>query len=90
MPAVRTITRAVGNRVSVRVPEDYGACSLEVIILPLSDSDAGQWEAFHIEDGDGKARANKELMELAGSWTTDPETEKALADMRTIDWEMWK
>ena len=33
---------------------------------------------------------NAELAELAGTWVADPECEKALAEMRTIDAEMWK
>ena len=37
MPAVRTITRAVNNAVSVQVPEEYSAYSLEVIVLPILD-----------------------------------------------------
>ena len=33
---------------------------------------------------------NAELAKLAGTWVSDPECEKALEEMRTIDEEMWK
>ena len=33
---------------------------------------------------------NAELANLAGTWVDDPECDKALAEMRTIDEEMWK
>ena len=32
---------------------------------------------------------NSELAKLAGTWVEDPECDKALAEMRTIDKEMW-
>ena len=34
--------------------------------------------------------ANEKLMELAGSWVSDPEAEKVFDEMRIIDEEMWK
>ena len=33
---------------------------------------------------------NAELANLAGTWVDDPECDKAIAEMRTIDEEMWK
>jgi len=33
---------------------------------------------------------NAELMELAGTWVSDPESDKAFAEMRQIDEDMWK
>ena len=33
---------------------------------------------------------NAELANLAGTWVDDPECDKALAEMRTIDEKMWK
>lgn len=42
MPAVRTITRAVNNAVSVQIPEEYSAYSLEVIVLPILDDDCNR------------------------------------------------
>ena len=33
---------------------------------------------------------NAELAKLAGTWVPDPECEKALEEMRTIDEELWK
>ena len=39
MPAVRTITRAVNNAVTVSIPEEYSQYSSEVIVLPLLDGD---------------------------------------------------
>ena len=33
---------------------------------------------------------NEKLMELAGTWVSDPEEEKVFEEMRTIDEEMWK
>ena len=40
MPAVRTITRAINNAVSVSIPEEYSQYSLEVIVLPLMDGES--------------------------------------------------
>ena len=33
---------------------------------------------------------NAELAKLAGTWVSDPDCEKALEEMRTIDEEMWR
>lgn len=33
---------------------------------------------------------NAELLSLVGSWVEDPDAEKALGEMRTVDEEMWK
>jgi len=33
---------------------------------------------------------NEQLLELAGTWVSDPEADKALAGMRTIDEDMWR
>ena len=33
---------------------------------------------------------NEKLMELAGTWVSDPEAEKVFEEMRTIDEDMWK
>lgn len=33
---------------------------------------------------------NAELLELAGTWVEDPDAEKALDEMRTIDEDLWK
>ena len=38
----------------------------------------------------GKHERNEPLMELAGTWREDPEADKALAEMRTIDEDLWK
>ena len=38
----------------------------------------------------GKHEKNEPLMELAGTWQEDPVADKALAEMRTIDEELWK
>lgn len=33
---------------------------------------------------------NAELLELAGTWVEDPDAEKALEEIRTIDEDLWK
>ena len=38
----------------------------------------------------GTHERNEPLMELAGTWREDPEADKALAEMRTIDEDLWK
>ena len=38
----------------------------------------------------GKHERTEPLMELAGTWREDPEADKALAEMRTIDEDLWK
>ena len=38
----------------------------------------------------GKDERNEPLMELGGTWREDPEADKALAEMRTIDEDLWK
>ena len=38
----------------------------------------------------GKHERNEPLMELAGTWREDPEADKALAEMRTIDEDLGK
>ena len=37
-----------------------------------------------------KHEKNEPLMELAGTWREDPAADKALAEMRTIDEDLWK
>ena len=39
----------------------------------------------------GEAKTpNEQLLELAGTWVADPEADKALDGMRTIDEDMWR
>ena len=38
----------------------------------------------------GKHERNEPLMELAGTWREEPEADKALAAVRTIDEDLWK
>ena len=33
---------------------------------------------------------NAELLELAGTWVEDPDAEKALEELRTVDEDLWK
>ena len=33
---------------------------------------------------------NAELLELAGTWVEDPDAEKALEELRTVDEDIWK
>ena len=94
MPAVRTITRAVDNRVSVQIPSEYASYSLEVIILPFLDesrsSDVRNYSKFPTEQNHS-SNANNELASISGKWIYDSECETALDEMRnTIDQEMWK
>ena len=51
-------------------------------------SDEGAAELMAAQE---KAKTpNEKLLELAGTWVSDPEAEKVFAEMRTIDEEMWK
>lgn len=97
MPALRTIAKPpFGDSVSVNIPEEYRTCTLEIIVLPAAVSDSGEYKCFDSVgtcrqgDADAKVRANQELLELAGTWEDDPETDKVLAEMRQIDWAIWK
>ena len=38
----------------------------------------------------GKHEKNESLVELAGTWQEDPAADKAFAEMRTIDEDLWK
>ena len=38
----------------------------------------------------GKHERNEPLVGLAGTWREDTEADKALAEMRTIDEDLWK
>ena len=52
----------------------------------LSDEGAAELMAAQEE----AKTPNEKLMELAGTWVSDPEAEKVFEEMRTIDEEMWK
>jgi hypothetical protein len=40
--------------------------------------------------GEVKSVRRRELSDLTGTWQPDPEAEKALADQRTIDPDLWR
>ena len=37
MPAIETIAKPCGNRISVPVPKEYSSYSFQVILVPLAD-----------------------------------------------------
>ena len=97
MPAVRTIARPpLSGSVSVRIPDEYRTCAVEIIVLPVFSQSPGEYEYFDFggahrqEAKAAKTSANNELLELAGTWVENSDTDKALDEMRTINMEMWK
>ncbi len=42
MPTIETIARPRKNRISIAVPEEYGACPFQVILVPIVDERRGQ------------------------------------------------
>ena len=45
MPALKTIARAEGDHVTVRIPEEYRPYFLEIVISPVRREDAGMDDA---------------------------------------------
>ena len=38
----------------------------------------------------GKRQKKRDLSDLVGTWTPDPEFDAIIASMRQIDWKKWK
>ena len=57
MPVVRTIARPPqSDSVTVRIPEEYRAYSLEVIVLPIMDGDFDPVQSTHAKSAPAPAK----------------------------------
>ena len=63
---------------------EHSGMTLEAFLLAYLEATAKR------ERERRKEFCNAELANLAGTWVDDPECDKAIAEMRTIDEEMWK
>lgn len=99
MPALTTYAKPVNDIVTVRVPDELGTCVFQVVLTPVESDLYGlcqKGSPTHsvakgmASDSKMRAKANRELLELAGTWESDPAAEAIFDEMRTIDSEMWQ
>ena len=99
MPTLTTYAKPVNDIVTVHVPDEFGTCVFQVVLTPVESDlhrlyqkgNATQSVARRgASDSEVRAKANRELLELAGTWESDPASEVIFDEMRTIDSEMWQ
>lgn len=99
MSALTTYAKPVNDIVTVHVPNEFGTCVFQVVLTPVEsdlyrlyqEERSTQSVAKGVaSDSEVRAKANRELLELAGTWESDPASEAIFDEMRTIDSEMWQ
>ena len=79
-----TLTAPPTIVMSAKSYAEHSGMTLEAFVLAYLEATAKR------ERERSREFYNAELANLAGTWVDDPECDKAIAEMRTIDEEMWK
>lgn len=90
-----TLTASPSVVAGARSYAERNGMTLEALVVAYLESLAGKGpetppRAASATESVAAKTPNEQLLELVGTWVTDPEAEKAFAEMRAIDEDMWR